>query len=297
MSTRPIRRIEYQYPYMRPPSEAYSILLQATFGCSHNKCTFCETYKNTRFGFKDQEALNDDITYAEHFCRHQNRLFVMDGDALIMPMPRWEWLLSNISSRLPWVERIASYANAKGVEKKSDEDLRKLREMGLSFIYYGVESGHPDVLNHIRKGSSPERLVTQARRLKDAGFTLSVTVMTGIGGRTLSEEHAQATGEVLTQMDPDYVGALTLLLAPGTPMFEEAQRGEFELPDQLELLRELGIMIQHTNLTDGLFMANHPSNYLSIKAYLPKDKEDALGRIYSALNGKIELRQEWMRAF
>lgn len=295
--SRPIRRIEYQFPYMRPPSEAYSILLQATFGCSHNKCTFCETYKNTRFGIKDQEGLDDDIAYAEHYCRHQNRLFVIDGDALIMPMRRWEWLLSNITTRLPWVERIASYANAKGVEKKTDEELRKLREMGLSFLYYGVESGHPDVLNQICKGSSPERLVKQARRLKDAGFTLSVTVMTGIGGTALSTEHAQATGEILTQMDPDYVGALTLLLAPGTPMFEDAQKGAFELPSQIELLRELGIMIEHTDLTDGLFMANHPSNYLSIKAHLPKDKDDALSRIYAALNGKIELRQEWMRAF
>lgn len=294
---RPIRRIEYQIPYMRPPSEAYSILLQATFGCSHNKCTFCETYKNTPFNIKDQDILDDDITYAEHFCHNQNRLFVMDGDALIMPMRRWEWLLANISTRLPWVERVATYANAKSVEKKTDEELRKLREMGLSFVYYGVESGHSEVLEHIRKGSSPERLVTQAKRLKAAGFTLSVTVMTGIGGVALSAEHAKATGEVLTQMNPEYIGALTLLLTPGTPIFEEAKKGEFELPNQIGLLRELGIMIEHTTLTDGLFMANHPSNYLSIKAHLPKDKKNALARIYAALNGKIELRQEWMRAF
>ncbi|MGL4667467.1 MAG: radical SAM protein [Saezia sp.] len=288
--------LDHQGPCIRPPSEAYSILLQATLGCSHNKCTFCETFKDKRFAIKDQVILERDLAFAERFCRNQNRLFVMDGDAFIMPMRHWKWLLPNIATRLPWVERISTYANAKGVEKKSDADLLKLREMGLSFIYYGVESGHPQVLTDIRKGSTPEKLVTQARRLKDAGFTLSVTVMTGVGGRALSEEHAKATGEILTKMDPEYIGALTLMLAPGTPIYDDAMVGKFELPDQAELLRELAIMIEHTDLTDGLFMANHASNYLPIKAWLPYDKEETLARIHAALSGQVSLKPEWMRA-
>lgn len=289
--------LDHQGPCIRPPSEAHSILLQATMGCSHNKCTFCETFKNKPFQIKDQAIWERDLQYAEKYCRNQDRLFVMDGDAFIMPMRHWEWLLPNIAKRLPWIDRVSTYANAKGVEKKSDEELVRLREMGLSMIYYGIESGHPDVLVNIRKGATPEKLILQAQRLKKAGFTLSVTVMAGVGGIELSEAHAKATGELLTQIDPEYIGALTLLLTPGTPVYEDAQQGKFVMPDQRGLLKELGIMIAHTDLTDGLFMANHPSNYLSIRAHLPFDKEATLERIETALQGEIALREEWMRAF
>jgi radical SAM superfamily enzyme YgiQ (UPF0313 family) len=212
-------------------------------------------------------------------------------------MKHWEWLLTNIAERLPWVERVATYGNAKGVALKSDEDLRRLRELGLSMIYYGVESGHPDVLRDVRKGSTPEKLVEQGRRLKETGFVLSITVMAGIAGVEGSLEHARKTGEVLSLIDPEYVGALTLLLAPGTPLEEKARRGEFILPDQLALLREMGVMIENTALTDGWFMANHPSNYLPIKAHLPFDKETTLTRIHAALSGGVGLRPEWARAF
>ena len=284
-------------PCIRPPSEAYSILFQATLGCSHNKCTFCETFKNKPFAIKDHAILEKDLQFAEKYCRRQNRVFIMDGDALIMPMKHWEWLLPQITTRLPWVERISTYANAKGVAKKTDSELLRLRELGLSLIYYGVESGHPGVLEAVKKGATPEKLIEQGQRLKKAGFQLSITVIVGLGGAEQSIEHAIETGKVLTAIDPEYVGALTLLLPPGTPICDQAELGEFSLPDQLMLLRELGIMIQHTDITDGLFMANHPSNYLPVKARLPFDKESTLHRISDALKGKIELRSEWMRAF
>ncbi len=282
---------------IRPPSEGRSILFQATLGCSHNKCTFCEAYKFKCFAIKKQEIWERDLEYAAEYCRAQKRLFVMDGDALIMPMRHWEWLLGNFSRRLPWLERIATYANAKSVASKSDADLARLRELGLGMIYYGVESGHPEVLRNVRKGSSSEELVVQARRLKAAGFTLSVTVIVGLAGKEGSLAHAKATGEVLSAIDPEYTGALTLLIAPDTPLHEEAARGEFVLPDQMALLRELGEMIAHTNLTDGMFMANHASNYLPIKARLPFDKAATLERIQAALDGKIQLREDWMRGF
>ena len=289
--------LDHQGYCIRPPSEAHSILLQATLGCSHNKCTFCGAFKNKRFGLKDRAILEKDLQFAEQYCKNQPRVFVMDGDALVMPMKNWEWLLANIKNRLPWVTRVATYANSKGVAHKSDADLMRLRELGLSMIYYGVESGHSAVLEDVKKGATPERLVAQGQRLKKAGFILSITVMAGIAGIEGSLAHARETGKVLTAIDPEYVGALTLLVEPDTPVEEKAKQGQLEMPDQMGILRELGVMIENTNLTSGWFMANHPSNYLPIKAHLPEDKEETLKRIHAALEGKVELRPEWMRAF
>ena len=289
--------LDHQGYCIRPPSEAYSILLQATLGCSHNKCTFCGAFKNKRFAIKDQAIWEKDLQFAEKYCKRQDRVFVMDGDAFIMPMKRWEWLLTNIRDRLPWVTRVSTYANAKGVAMKSDEDLKRLRELGLSLIYYGVESGHADVLQDVKKGATPKKLIEQGQRLKKAGFALSITVMAGIAGVEGSLEHARETGRVLTAIDPEYVGCLTLLVEPGTPIEEKAKKGELVMPDQLGLLQEVGVMIENTNLTDGWFMANHPSNYLPIKAHLPQDKEETLAKIHAALEGKVQLRPEWMRAF
>lgn len=282
---------------IRPPSEAYSILIQATLGCSHNKCTFCGSYRDKRFAIKDQATLERDLAFAERHCRRQDRVFIMDGDALIMPMKRWEWLLTQIRERLPWVRRVGAYANAKGVSMKSDEELKRLKELGLGILYYGVESGHPQVLKDIRKGSTPEKLIREGRRVKAAGIRLSVTVLLGIGGLAMGQEHARATGELLTAMDPDFIGALTLMLIPGTELGDKALAGGgFQLPDAPAMLAELREMIAHTNLSGGLFYANHASNYLPIKARLPQDKERTLALIDQALAGKVGLRPEWARA-
>jgi radical SAM superfamily enzyme YgiQ (UPF0313 family) len=281
---------------IRPPSEADSILIQATIGCSHNKCAFCGTYKDKRFAIKDRAILEQDLAFAQRYCRHQRRVFIMDGDALVMPMRHWEWLLGEIRRRLPWVERVGTYANSKAVALKSDQDLRRLKELGLGIVYYGLESGHPEVLKRVNKGATPEKHITQGRRVKEAGILLSVTVLLGIGGVELSLEHARETGRVLSAMDPDYVGALTLMLIPGTPLCDAYERGEFQLPDPAGMLLELREMIAHTELSDGLFFANHASNYLPIKAHLPQDKAAALALIDQALAGRVGLRPEWLRA-
>ncbi len=287
---------DYVGQCIRPPSEANSILIQATLGCSHNKCTFCGTYNDKRFAIKDQAILERDFEFASRYCQRQRRLFVMDGDALIMPMKRWEWLLGQVKEKLPWVTRVGAYANAKGVAMKSDEDLARLKELGLGILYFGVESGHPQVLKDIIKGSTPEKLITQGRRIKAAGIKLSVTVLLGIGGTALSQEHAKATGELLTKMGPDFVGALTLMLVPGTPIHETAKGGEFQAPDTVGMLTELREMIAHADLKGGLFYANHASNYLPIKSVLPRDREATLALIDQALAGKVGLKPEWMRA-
>ena len=289
--------LDHQGYCIRPPSEAYSILLQATLGCSHNKCTFCEAFKDKRFAIKDRAIWEKDLQFAEKYCRHQDRIFVMDGDAFIMPMKHWEWLLTNIAERLPWVERVSTYANAKGVAMKSDADLKRLRELGLSLVYYGVESGHPEVLKKVKKGADPEKLIAQAKRLKEAGIALSITVIVGLAGREGSLEHAEATGKLLSEIDPEYVGALTLMLPPGTPIYDDARSGKYELPDQISLLAELGVLFANTRLSDGMFTSNHASNYLPIRAHLPQDREKTLALIKKALEGKINLRPEWMRAF
>lgn len=281
---------------IRPPSEAYSILIQATTGCSHNKCTFCGTYAGKRFSIKDQEILEQDFRFAEKHCRRQDRLFLMDGDALIMPMKRWEWIMAQIRERLPWVKRVGAYANSKGISMKSDKELARLKELGLGILYYGVESGHPQVLRDIRKGATPEKLIEQGQRVVRAGIKLSVTVLLGIGGTELSLEHARATGKLLSAMDPDYIGALTLMILPHTPLGEKAARGQFSLPDAMGMLAELREMIANTDLSGGLFFANHASNYLPIKARLPRQKEETLAQIDRALSGRVGLKPEWMRA-
>jgi len=288
--------MHYEGNCIRPPSEAYSILLQVTLGCSHNKCTFCGTYKDKRFTIKDDETILSDILFASKTMRRQDRVFLMDGDALIIPQKRLMWILDRIREHLPWVKRVGAYANAKGIRMKSLEELIALRENGLGILYLGVETGDDRLLEEIRKGSSADNLIAMGRKVKEAGIKLSVTVLLGIGGTDRSLEHAKATGELLSAMDPDYVGALSVMLVPGTPLYEDYRRGEFRLPDQEGLLRELREMLAHTNLSRGLFFSNHASNYLPIKARLPRGKQEALDLIDSALRGEVGLRPEWMRA-
>ena len=288
--------MHYEGNCIRPPSEAFSILLQVTVGCSHNKCTFCGTYTGKRFRIKDDSMILGDILFASKYMKRQDRVFLMDGDALIIPQKRLMWILDRIKEHLPWVRRVGSYANAKSIKMKTPEQLKDLKKNGLGILYLGVETGDEELLKKIRKGSSPQHLINMGRKVREAGIKLSVTVLLGIAGRGRSLEHAKATGELLSRMDPNYVGALTVMLIPGTPLHEESQNGTFEVPTEKELLLELREMIAHTNLSRGLFFSNHASNYLPIKARLPKGKQVALDQIDSALKGDIGLRPEWMRA-
>ncbi len=288
--------MHYEGTIIRPPSEAFSILLQVTVGCSHNKCTFCGTYKDKRFRIKDNETILQDIKFASKYMRNQDRVFLMDGDPLIIPQKRLIWILDKINEYLPWVRRIGIYANAKSIKMKSLEDLIELRKRKLGIIYMGVESGDDVVLKRVRKGVSSKTILEMGKKVMDAGIKLSVTVLLGIGGRERSLIHARKTGELLTEMDPDYVGALTLMLIPGTPLHDDYVHGRFELPSQEELLIELREMIYYTNLSKGLFFSNHASNYLPLKISYPEGKEEALRVIDKALQGEIPLRPEWMRA-
>lgn len=288
--------LDYQGMIIRPPSEAHSIILQVTVGCSHNKCSFCGTYKGVRFRIKDEATILEDLAFAARYMKRQDRLFVCDGDGLIMPQKRLVWLLTRIREMLPWVRRVGMYANAKSVRVKSDQELQELKNLGLGILYYGVESGDDQVLKEICKGSTADNLIRQGRRIMAVGIKLSVTVLLGLGGPDRSLAHARATGRLLTELDPDYVGALTLMLIPGTELGEAAQRGEFSLPGPESMLRELREMISSTELSKGLFFANHASNYVPIKIRYPGGKAKALATLDAALEGRVGLKPEWMRA-
>ena len=288
--------MHYEGYCIRPPSEAASILLQVTVGCSHNRCAFCGTYRDKRFRIKEERIILSDILYAARRMRQTDRLFLMDGDALIIPQPRLVRILERIREHLPWVKRVGVYANAKSIRKKSVEDLRRLRENGLGILYYGVETGDDEIRAAIQKGSTAAVCIEMGRRVKEAGILLSATVLLGIGGRGQSLRHSRATGRLLSAMDPDYVGALTVMLIPGTPLYRDDESGAFELPDEAGLLRELREMIAHTDLSGGYFFSNHASNYLPVKAKLPDGKQKALDLIDAALRGEVGLKPEWMRA-
>jgi len=289
--------MKYEGVIIRPPSEAESLILQITVGCSHNRCAFCPTYKAKRFRIKTFQEIKEDIDEAAQSGWAIERVFLADGDALICPQPRLMEILEYLNEQLPRLRRVGIYANAKGVLKKTADELRELKEAKLGIIYLGVESGDEVVLERVRKGATYERLVQAGRMVKEAGIKLSVTVLLGVGGRERSREHAIATGRILTELDPDYVGALSLILVPGTPLYEEQTQGEFVLPAPFELIEELRTMIEHTAM-HGLFFSNHASNYLPLKARMPKDKEATLQLIDEVLAKRDPalLRPDYFRA-
>jgi radical SAM superfamily enzyme YgiQ (UPF0313 family) len=288
--------MHYEGNIIRPPSEATSILLQVTVGCSRNKCTFCGTYQGERFRIKEDAVITADIAFAAQHCRRQRRVFLCDGDALIIPQVRLLKILDQIKTQLPWVTRVGAYANAKSLKIKGLDQLRRLREMGLGILYMGLESGDDETLRAINKGASAETMIAMGRKAKSAGFKLSITVLLGLAGRRRSQIHARQTGRILSAIDPDYVGALSLMLIPGTPLYEDHRQGRFQLIEPMEMLAELRTMLADTHLSQGLFHANHASNYLPIKARLPKEKATTLALIDAALAGRVSLKPEWMRA-
>jgi radical SAM superfamily enzyme YgiQ (UPF0313 family) len=288
--------MDYEGLIIRPPSEAYSLLLQVTTGCSHNKCTFCGTYRQKKFKIKPLEQIKKDLQEARSYD-HVDRVFLCDGDALIIPQPRLEEILKLINSNLPNINRIGTYANAKSILRKSVDELKNLKALGLEIIYLGLETGNAELLQKIHKGVTCEQMVEAAHRVKEAGITLSVTVLLGLGGIDHSIEHAIDTAKILSDMDPDFVGALTLMFVPETELYEDYLAGRFVLPDKFGFIRELYLMIEKSNFTNCYFTSNHASNYLSIKAHLPREKEKTLRMIESVINAKdmSQIRPEYLR--
>ena len=289
--------MHYEGTCIRPPPEASSILLQVTLGCSHNKCTFCGTFKEKQFQIKADDIILSDILFASKYMQGHDQVFLMDGDALIIPQKRLLWILKIIQEHLPWVKRVGAYANTKSISMKTPQELVELRENGLGKLYLGAETGDDEIRTKINKGSSAQQCIEMGRKVKDAGMELTLTILLGIGGKEKSLTHARATGELISAIDPDYIGLLTVILIPGTPLWEEHERGDFEMPDEQGLLMEMREMIAHTNVSHCLFTSQHVSNYLFIRTWLPEGKQEVLDVIDAALRGEVGLRPEWMRAF
>jgi radical SAM superfamily enzyme YgiQ (UPF0313 family) len=287
--------MDHQGMIIRPPSEAGSVLLQVTLGCSHGRCAFCGAYQGKRFAIKPRETVLADILHAARYYPDHRRVFLCDGDAMILPQARLTDILSLIREHLPWVTRVGTYASAKSLKRKTDAELAELRGLGLGIVYMGLESGDDAVLRDMGKSGDAACIVEQGRRAGAAGFKLNVTVINGLGGVERSMAHARATARALTRMDPDQVGALSLMLVPGTPLHERFERGEFALPDAPGILRELREMLAGTTLTRGLFLANHASNYLPLKVRLPSGKQAALDSLDRALAGMTPLKAESAR--
>ncbi len=287
--------MHYEGFIIRPPSEADSLLLQVTLGCAHNKCTFCGSYKDKRFTIKDDAIIDADIDYASKNFNFLRRVFLIDGNALIIPQVRLVRILSQIREKMPWVQRVGTYGDSRSILGKTDEELAALRDLGLGIVYYGLESGDAQVLQEVCKNQSPERMIEAGRKVRAAGMKLSTMVILGLAGRKRSLEHARATGEALSAIDPNYAGVLTLMIHPGTPLEDQVRAGQFELLTPREMLEELRELLVHTNMTRGIFIANHASNYLPLRVKMPADKAKAISMLDTALRGETSLKPEWMR--
>ncbi len=290
--------MRYEGAIYRPPSEADSLIIQITIGCSHNKCTFCGSFKDKKFRVRSFDEIKEDVEEAKAYGRYIKKVFLADGDALILPQKMLLPIVKLIKDSFPKLERIGVYGNTKSILKKSVEDLKELKRLGVGIIYLGVESGDQVTLDRVNKGTTLDKTAEAAKRVKDAGIVLSVTVLLGLGGVERSRIHAEETGKFLSRLDPEYAGALSVILVPGTALAEAVKKGTFEVPNPYQLLEELAIMIENTNVTHTFFASNHASNYLPVKAWLPEDKEKTLKAIRYVLDQKDPalLRPEFMRA-
>jgi len=289
--------MKYEGMIYRPPSEASSLILQVTVGCSYNRCTFCHSFQGKTFRIKSFEEIKEDIDEISPYGPIP-RVFLADGDALVIPQKDLVRILGYLKLKIRGLERVGIYANAVDVLNKDADELSELKSLGLGIIYLGLESGNAEVLKRIRKNATRQQMVRAAERVRQSGILLSVTVLLGIGGAERSAAHAEDTGKVLSEMDPDYVGALSLIVVPGTPIAEEIERGTLVLPTPFDLIRELGTMIANCHFTDCFFASNHASNYLPLRIRMPADKERALKLIQQVLERKDPglLRPEYMRA-
>ena len=281
----------------RPPSEADALILQATIGCSWNHCTYCDMYRDKPvFSVRPlAESLEDLEGAAREVGSHVEKVFVADGDALVMELAHWEPILAASKRLFPNLRRVSCYATATNVLAKSDDELRALREAGLSLLYMGPESGDDETLKRIAKGSTFAEHVEAAQRVRAAGMELSAIFLLGAGGTERSAEHAAASAELATAMDPHYLAALTLTVVPSTPLAKLAGRGKFELPAVDHLLGELRTFVAGARPTDALFRTNHASNYLPLGGRLPRDRDKIVAVIDHALAGGVALRPERMR--
>jgi radical SAM superfamily enzyme YgiQ (UPF0313 family) len=262
---------------IRPPSEAQSLLLPVTVGCSHNRCTFCSTCKGIRFKIRSAEDIKADIdSIARNFSWSVRRVFLENGDALVCQQGMLVEILDYLNRKFPSMERVGTYASPQNLLSKSVDDLKTLKELKLGIVYLGVETGDKELLKRIEKGVTPSQMVEAGRRARAAGITLSVTIILGLAGVQEGQQHALQTAKVLTEIDPDFCGALTLVLEPSAPLYSQWQRCQFIPASPFQSVEELRQIIAHSKFTNCFFTSNHASNYLPLRLRLPQQKDEAL---------------------
>ena len=287
--------MRYEGRVFRPPSEAYSLIVQVTVGCSHNKCTFCDMYKEKRFHLRKLEDVLEDFNIARRQYRYIERVFLADGDALIRKTEDLAVILKHIRKIIPECRRVTSYGSPKSILTKSPEDLALLHSLGLERIYLGLESGNEQVLKHINKGVTVEDIVRAGQMVKDAGMKLSVTAISGLGGTEMWKEHAIDTAKAFSRMKPDYIGLLTLMFEGDVPLRRECEEGKFHLLTATQVAKETLLMLEHIDSEGSVFRSNHASNYLTLKGTLNRDREAMCEQIRTALE-RGGYKKEYFRA-
>ncbi|MCD4696636.1 MAG: B12-binding domain-containing radical SAM protein [Bacteroidales bacterium] len=289
--------VKYDEPLFRPPSEAYSLIFQVTVGCSWNQCAFCEMYTSKKFRVKPMNEIEDEIKSAENHFQDVRKIFLADGNAMVLSTDKLLNILHMINDAFPKANRISAYASAKDLENKSVEELQKLKEARLKLIYVGIESGDDELLKRINKGETFESTVRNLQKVKAAGVKSSVMILTGLGGKVFSEQHAINSARVVNEIQPEYLSTLVLSFPFGVEHYKNRFDGEFIEMDTIDLLKEQHKFITHTNLNSLVFRSDHASNYLALKGILGRDKERFLKQLQYAINnpGKAMLREEWQR--
>lgn len=277
----------------RPPGEWKSYLLQCTIGCSNNQCTFCGMYKEKKFRIRPTEEILEDIDMARaYYGPGLQRVFLMDGDAIIIKTEDLLRILRKLYDTFPALEKVTLYAGPRSTLSKTPEELKALHDAGLSRAYLGVESGSDAVLKFIHKGVNAQQMLQAGQRLVEAGIDLWVTIILGITGEGGDwREHILSTAKIINEMKPRHLSAMTFAPAKGTPLGDDVLAGRFKVYGPDHILEECRLLIQHLDVDPLHFTSNHASNYLPLKGSLPQDREKFLSLIDQALEGKIRLRK------
>lgn len=288
--------MRYEGSVYRPPSEAYSLIIQVTIGCAHNKCTFCSMFKDKRFRVRKLHEVLEDLDMARRCYRRVSRIFLADGDALVLQNKDLIVILDYIKKLFPECERVGIYGSPQDVLRKTKEELEELLEHGVGIIYIGAESGSDRVLKNVKKGADRAEIIESVKRIEASGIQASVTFISGLSGKDGWEGHAIQTGTMISEMGPSYVGLLTLMTEPGTELHEDIREGRLQLLSPLEVLKETELLLENTNVTKTcVFRSNHASNYLSLKGDLPQDKEKMLGQLRAAMKNTDMLKDDRFR--
>ncbi len=291
--------MQYIEPLYRPPSEARSLILQVTNGCSWNRCTFCEMYTQPqkRFHLKPQHEIDQDLVEIAASGAPVRRVFLADGDAMTLSFRRLKLIVAGIKQHLPDVQRVASYCLPRNLKNKSADELAELRELGLSLYYVGCESGDDLVLDRVSKGETLGSSLAALKKIKAAGARSSVMILNGMGGKRYSEQHAINSARLMNAAQPEYLSTLVVSFPLGMDRYQEGFKGEFEPLDRLELFKEMRCLLDHLELDNTIFRSDHASNYLILKGTLSKDKQKLLDIVQTAIKNPdaVPLREEWQR--